>query len=445
MDRAELEKRNFSVWLCSRQTEEECLNRNLFGDSVRSPRAQAEPVREGDVLFLLNITTRELIGIFIAASEPGHNLEPDAWQGNFPYQIRVKPVGKIVRIENAPKCFMQVGIELIHTKIHILPRFFVYGPEYTKKILALFPDEAFSERGHQIKTRETVISTEHRKITFNDVAGLTTVKQFIRERMIEPMLYPKLACRYRLRLGGGLLLFGPPGTGKTLIARATAGELEAEFIEISPSVIRGFPGEPEKRLEEIFKNAMKKPRVVVFLDEAEALLSNREGQSSSVMQRITPVFLSLFSKVAEQNAPVLIIAATNEPLEIDPAFLRPGRLDLRLMIGLPDKETLQEIIRLQLRDRPHELNDENIKELAEGLEGWSGADVKELFDKVVLECYRESPKPEPDEEDEEIDDSKIVKISMEKIIEIRPTIKPSVGKELLEKLETWNSKFGSLR
>jgi SpoVK/Ycf46/Vps4 family AAA+-type ATPase len=132
--------------------------------------------------------------------------------------------------------------------------------------------------------------------------------------MIEPALDPELASKYRLRLGGGVWLYGPPGTGKTRIAQATASELEARFEEMSPSVIRGYPGDPEQRLEMLFRDLHSSPRAVLFLDEAEALLARREEQKSSVMERITAVLLSQLSGIfQDRNRSILLIATTNAP------------------------------------------------------------------------------------------------------------------------------------
>lgn len=236
------------------------------------------------------------------------------------------------------------------------------------------------------------------------------------------------------------MLFGPPGTGKTWIAQATAAELEAEWLEITPSVIRGFPGDAEYRLEKIFEKALQSPRVVIFLDEAEALLAQREDQASTVIRRVVPVLLGLFSRVsARRDRPVLIIAATNRPWDIDEAFLRPGRLDVRLFVGLPDQEAREAIIRISLEGRPHKLDEDSIRRLAEGLEGWTGADIEALLDQVALECYRRCPKPQVGEELPE----DLVPIRLEDVEALADQKKPSVTPDDLQKYEEWNERYGS--
>ncbi len=448
MVRNKLENRHCSIWICTPLTEKECLEKNLFGEAEKSPRMKMDKPRKGDVLFLLNPSEDKLWGVFIAISDIGE-FDLNAWKDSpfkFPHQIKVKPINEKIHITEATSKLKECGVIMSQLRSgYEVPRFFRYPPEITKKVLALFPDEAISPTQiSEIEDEEEKVLTIRPKSGFDRVAGLEPVKQFIMERMVEPLLYPSLAQKYRLRLGGGLLLFGPPGTGKTLIAKATASELEAEFLEISPSIIRGFPGDAEQKLERIFTEAMKKTRIVIFLDEAEALLCAREQQTSTVMQRVVPVLLSLFSRVTEnKESCVLIIAATNKPWEIDEAFLRPGRLDARIYVGPPNQSAREELIRLCLEERPHKFTDEHISQLAEELNGWTGADIESLFDKASIECYRRCPKPKfPDDEVLEND---IIPLTFELVKEIAKDIKPSLTYEQIAQYKEWNKRYGTLK
>lgn len=440
--------RNCSIWLCSNKTEKECLERNLFGDKNDYGRKK---VKIGDICFLYNFTSDNLIGVFIAVSNPSRNLEPEAWGGDFPYQIRVKPIGEIRYIRNASRTFMEIGLRMIKTKAgSLIPALPVYGPEITQRLVERFPD--FDWNMIEEPSDEVWVA-ERPSEGFNAVAGLKDVKEFIRERMIEPLLYPHLAEKYRLRIGGGVLLYGPPGTGKTLIARATAKEIDAELIEISPSVVRGFPGEPERYLERIFEEALQKPRVVIFIDEAEALLAAREiAQGSTVMQRVIPTMLSLFTKIAARNAPVLIIAATNKPGNIDEAFLRPGRLDLQLKVPLPDQEARVELLRLALAGRPisRELkNPKTLMELANKMDGWTGADIHHLIDRVALNVFKRQVQKNPDlaKDPEAIEDQKLEEITRQDIEEgIESGLSgPSVSPEQIREIDEWEKRKKSPR
>ncbi len=217
------------------------------------------------------------------------------------------------------------------------------------------------------------------------MAGLKEVKDFIYQRIITPFEDEEAAYKLGLQIGGGVLLFRPPGTGKTLLAQAIAKSIQAKFIEISPSIIIGYPGEAEKRLENIFASLDREPRAVVFLDEAEWILSRREEQASSVMQRVTPLLLAQLSKLfKEKKRSIIIVAATNKPQNIDPAFLRPGRFDRIFYIGLPDEETRKEIIKLKLKDKENNLEEKDIDSIAEKLEGYSGADIENIIDEAAF-------------------------------------------------------------
>jgi len=429
-----LEERNCSIWICTDDTQEECLKRQLFGTSDRGSYFYNK-VRCGDVCFLLNIESNKLFGVFIAKTDPGWELEPDAWGSRFPYQIRVQPVNDPESRSDARNILRNAGIQITDKGY---PKYAVYGPEITNRLLKHFslkvsPPPAPEPSALPLKG-------------FDRVAGLEDAKRYIKERMLVPFEDPVAAKVYGLKFGGGLLLFGPPGTGKTLLAKATADEIDAAFYEITPSVVRGYPGDPEKHLEQLFNEAMKNPRSVIFIDECDALLARKDLiESSTVMQRVIPVFLSLFSRVSECNAPVLIIGATNKPWDIDEAFLRPGRFDYVCPVGLPDLKGRIELLQLKLRDKPVEdgLMDERVLErLAQRLEGWSGADVELLIQRVAYRKYQEYLKQRHGDEDEATIREKGPKISesdINRIIEERE-IMPSVSGEIVSKYEEWCNK-----
>ena len=194
-------------------------------------------------------------------------------------------------------------------------------------------------------------------------------------------------------LGGGVLLYGPPGTGKTFLAQATSSEIDGEFIELSPAIVRGYPGEPERKIEEIFERLTQVPRAVLFIDEAEALLPRRESQTSTVMQRIVPTFLSQLSKLREYRLkPVLVIAATNSPWNIDTAFLRPGRLDCRFYVPPPNAPERVQILRQALARRDKSRVDRDayaeLDVLGAKLDGYTAADIELVVDEAAGEAFR---------------------------------------------------------
>jgi AAA+ superfamily predicted ATPase len=450
----------FFILLCTDETEKECISRNLFG--TKAPDAWLlDALQIGDTGFLFNIDSYALHGVFEAKSQPQPYIEPGAWQGRFPIQVRVAPRGKIERLsggfeiltslgiispgKKAPSFPIHDGLTTLHNLLaHFhqtaaplqaaetttvaqrpepaaptwkLPFANVAGLDHVKSFIrqvaaplqaaettreAQPPSQAVETTREAQPPSQAVETTRvaqrpepavHTlKLSFNDVAGLDHVKSFIRERMIDPVLDTDLARKYRLRLGGGVLLYGPPGNGKTLIAKATAGELEARFEEISPSVIRGYPGDPDQRLENLFRDLRSSARAVLFLDEAEALLARREDQKSSVMERITPVLLTQFDGIFhDRRRPFLVIAATNAPWKIDEAFLRTGLFDKCLYVAPPDESAILVLLSIYLHDRPVAAdlrNKSTLKRLASLLSGYSGADIEQIVDGAALEAYR---------------------------------------------------------
>jgi transitional endoplasmic reticulum ATPase len=227
---------------------------------------------------------------------------------------------------------------------------------------------------------------ERPKTRFEDVAGLEDVKEQIRLRMIYPFTHPDKAKRFGIRTGGGILLYGPPGTGKTLIARAIAGELDAVFFSVKPSEIMSkWVGEAEQNVQKLFAAARAQPRAVIFVDEVESLVPKRRDSGSTVMQRVVPQILMELEGFEQKPGALLFIGATNEPWSLDPAVLRPGRFDERIYVPLPDQPAREQMLRLNLKDRPL-AEDVNISELAGLMDGYSGADIRNI-------CFKASAIP----------------------------------------------------
>lgn len=410
--------------LCTNTTEKECLEKCLFGDKEwRLPYLRS--IKKGDIGFLLNITQDQLLGVFVAESDVRLNIDTNAWDGKFPAQIKVKLIDELQRVGSASKKLEKI-IELIEIKrdpfSYKVPPKNTYGPDITNKVLSLFTLTNESIDYLKIMPEEVGLFPEYK---LEGVAGLDDVKRFIYQRIIAPFEDEQTAYKLGLRIGGGLLLFGPPGTGKTLISMAIANHIQAKFIDISPSVIIGYPGEAERRIENIFASLDKEPRAVVFLDEAEWVLCKREDQTSSVMQRITPVLLAQLSRIFKQKTkPIIIIAATNKPAMIDTAFLRPGRFDRIFYVPLPDKNARAEIIKICLQNRENRLSLDEISEIAEKLEGYSGADIENIIEEAAFIAFeRRQTGP--------------ATITKEDIMRTIEKIPKSVTREEVEQIEGW--------
>ncbi len=235
------------------------------------------------------------------------------------------------------------------------------------------------------------IVREKPDIGFDDVAGMEDVKQEIRLKMIYPFMHAELAQRYGITPGGGLLLYGPPGTGKTMLAKATAHELDATCFVISPAqVMSKWVGEAEQNIRRLFEAAKAEPKSVIFIDEVEALVPRRQTDSSAVMQRVVPQILQElegFDRSADRA--LLFIGATNRPWMLDEAMLRPGRLDTQVYIPLPDAPARYKMLEMYLEHRPL-ADDVDLGRLCDVLDGYSGADIKNIAIRAASRPFIES-------------------------------------------------------
>ncbi len=221
-------------------------------------------------------------------------------------------------------------------------------------------------------------------IGFDDIAGLEDVKQEIRVKMIYPFLHPELAGRYGIDVGGGVLLFGPPGTGKTMMAKAVAHEIDATFFVVSPAQIMSkWVGEAEQNVRKLFEAAKDEPKAIIFLDEIDALVPKRKGDSSTVMQRVVPQILQELEGFDRQaGRALLLIGATNKPWMLDEAMLRPGRMDAKVYLGLPDAPARFKLLEIYFADKPLS-DDVDFGELCDRLDGYSGADIKAIAQRAA--------------------------------------------------------------
>ena len=267
------------------------------------------------------------------------------------------------------------------------------------------------------------IYVEIPEISWEDIGGLDKVKQQIIETVEWPLKYPEKFREFGIEPPTGILLYGPPGTGKTMLAQAVAHESEASFISVkSTELLLKWVGESEKAMKEIFRKAKQASPTIIFFDEIDAFATARESGSAGTRSVAESTLNQMLVEMdgIERLKDVFIIAATNRPDTMDPALIRPGRLDRLVYVGTPDLLGRKAIFSIYLKKTPL-ADDVSIDALAEKTERYTGADIEAVCREAVMTALRES-----------MDTKVITNENFEKALE---AIKPSVGEDLNEKYE----------
>lgn len=242
-----------------------------------------------------------------------------------------------------------------------------------------------------------ILDIERPKINFSDIGGMDAVKREIGLKIIEPLRHADLYKAYGKKIGGGILLYGPPGCGKTHLARATAGEVNANFIPVGISdILDMWIGNSEKNLHAIFEKARSLKPCVLFFDEVDALGASRNDLRHSAGKQLINQFLLEMDGMEGDNEGLLILAATNAPWHLDPAFRRPGRFDRIIFVPPPDESARAAILTIKMKGKPAENID--YAAVARKTADFSGADLEALIDVAVeakLEAAMQTGIPGP--------------------------------------------------
>ena len=237
------------------------------------------------------------------------------------------------------------------------------------------------------KPSKSVRSVKATGTTYENVGGLRTEVQRVREMIELPMKHPEVFLKLGIEPPKGVLLYGPPGTGKTLIAKAVANESGASFFSLAgPEIMSKYYGESEQRLREIFEEAQKAAPSIIFIDEIDSIAPKRGEVSGEVERRVVAQLLAMMDGLKERGQ-VVVIGATNREEAIDPALRRPGRFDREIEIGVPDRSGRVEILQIHMRNMPI-AEDVSLDSLADRTHGFVGADVNALCKEAAMKAVR---------------------------------------------------------
>src|SRR5947209_9295896 len=243
------------------------------------------------------------------------------------------------------------------------------------------------------KSRAKLLNNQQKRVTFKDVAGVEEAKEELQE-IIEFLKEPQKFQKLGGRIPKGVLMMGPPGTGKTLLARAIAGEANVPFFSISGSdFVEMFVGVGASRVRDLFEQGKKNAPCIIFIDEIDAVGRHRGaglgGGHDEREQTLNALLVEMDG--FESNEGVILIAATNRPDVLDPALLRPGRFDRRVVVARPDVKGREEILRVHTRKVPL-CDDVDLSIIARGSPGFSGADLANLVNAAALWAARQNRK-----------------------------------------------------
>lgn len=216
--------------------------------------------------------------------------------------------------------------------------------------------------------------------TWADIGALGDIREELVTAVVEPIKNPQIYAQVGITAPTGVLLWGPPGCGKTLLAKAVANESRANFISVKgPELLNKYVGESERAVRQVFVRARSSIPCVIFFDELDALVPRRDDTLSEASARVVNTLLTELDGLGSNRQGIFVIAATNRPDIIDPAMLRPGRLETLLFVNLPSPQERVEILQTLVRKLPLQFDDLQLKMLGESCDGFSGADLTSLL------------------------------------------------------------------
>ncbi|KAI9566236.1 ATPase [Boletus coccyginus] len=302
---------------------------------------------------------------------------------------------------NARRMVINVALLIVsQVAAHYAYRWFIGQHQVDKKtekhraqILAKLGKKGLKLDEYELSISKEVVCPDDIQVRFEDIGGLDPIIASLRESVIYPLMYPHLftASSSLLSAPKGVLLYGPPGCGKTMLARALAKESGATFINIPASVLTNkWFGESNKLVAGLFNLARKMQPTIIFVDEIDTFLRERRADDHEVMSMIKAEFMTSWDGLTSGEDRIMVLGATNRPMDIDPAILR--RMPKRFAVALPDAEQRFKILSLMLKDTKLDPS-LTLEVLAAMTTGFSGSDLRELCRSAAMvpvrECMRE--------------------------------------------------------
>jgi len=270
----------------------------------------------------------------------------------------------------------EIDLDMHSIPAEILNKMTVTGDDFNNALREMSPSAL----------REVFIESPN--VHWSDIGGGEDVKQELKEAVEWPMTYPALFKHLSARPPKGILLYGPPGTGKTMLAKAVATESQANFISVKgPEFLSKWVGESEKAVRETFRKAKQSAPCIIFFDEIDSIAPARGGGDSHVTERVVSQLLSEIDGLEELHN-VTVIAATNRPDILDPALLRPGRIDRLVLVSPPDEKARHEIFTIHLANKPID-SDVDLNILSKDTDDFTGADIASVCNEATMLAIRE--------------------------------------------------------
>ena len=293
------------------------------------------------------------------------------------------------------------------------------------------------EEDEMDKKIESEIMVKNPNVKFSDIIGMNDMKQTLYEIIIVPQIRPDFFTGIR-KPQRGILLFGPPGTGKTMIAKAIASECKSTFFNISASSLTSkWVGESEKTVKSLFKIAYKKVPSIIFIDEIDSILSKRSENENEATKRLKTEFLIQFDGLGSNtNAKLLVIAATNRPMDLDEALLR--RLPKRVYCAPLDEDGRFEFLKKVINRVETNLSDDDIREIAKKTNDYSNSDLMELCREAAYQPVRELTT------DEILKIKKFRPLVKQDLLIAVQKIRGTLSKKVRDELQKWNDQFGGI-